>query len=125
MIDAELNLIGKALAKEISEAMLGRPTENRLVLAVNPIGEKTGGGLYIPDNAKNELPKKGVVVAKGISNDDPVHDSINIGDIVLYGKYGGKEINPYMITPIDEAKDLKYFVLSSSEVIFIEPNIND
>lgn len=124
-MDIDFNLIGKAKAKEISEALLGRPTENRIVLAVNQKDRKSAGGLFLPDNDKNEIPKKGVVVSKGVLNDDPVHESINIGDVVLYGIYGGKEIYPTFIKKVEGVEETKYFVLASNEVIFIEPNIKD
>ena len=122
MMEVNFNLIGKAKAQEISEALLGRPTENRIVLAVNQKEQITAGGLYVPGNAKDEIPKKGVIVSKGITNDDSIHESLNIGDVVLYGLYGGKEIVPEFKYEVEGAKDLKYFVLASSEVIYIEPN---
>ena len=122
MMEVNFNLIGKAKAKEISEALLGRPTENRIVLAVNQKEQMTAGGLYVPGNAKDEIPKKGVIVSKGITNEDSIHESLNIGDVVLYGLYGGKERVPEFKHEVEGAKDLKYFVLASSEVIYIEPN---
>lgn len=118
----DFNLISQALASDINKVLLGKPTENRIVLAVNPTERRSMGGLYIPDAAKEDIPKKGVVVAKGPCNEDLVHESIQIGDVVSYGMYGGKEIYPSMASEIEEAKDLKYYVLSSSEVIYIEPN---
>ena len=120
-MEVDFNLISKAKAQEISEALLGRPTENRIVLAVNTQDKKSASGLYIPDNAK-ELPKKGVVVSKGVTNEDTIHESLNIGDVVLYGIYGGKEIYPAFTHKVDGVEDLKYYVLASSEVIYIEPN---
>lgn len=122
-MEVDFNLISKAKAKEISEALLGRPTENRVVLAVNAQEKKTAGGLFIPGTEEKELPKKGVIVAKGVANDDPIHESLEIGEVVLYGMYGGKEIYPTFKNEVEGAKDLKYYVLSSSEVIYIEPNI--
>ena len=122
MMEVNFNLIGKAKAQEISEALLGRPTENRIVLAVNQKEQMTAGGLYVPGNAKDEIPKKGVVVSKGLTNEDSIHESLNIGDVVLYGLYGGKEIVPEFKHEVEGVKDLKYFVLASSEVIYIEPN---
>lgn len=121
-MEVDFNLISKAKAQEISEALLGRPTENRIVLAVNTQDKKSASGLYIPDNAKNELPKKGVIVSKGVTNEDTIHESLNIGDVVLYGIYGGKEIYPTFTHKVEGVEDLKYYVLASSEVIYIEPN---
>lgn len=123
MVELDFNLIGRKKAQLIEANLLGFPTENRILLAVNANSEKkTDSGLYIPSNGNEDLPKKGVVVAKGVTNDDRVHFDINIGDIILYGKYGGKEIYPSFAQKIEGVEDLKFYVLSSSEVIFIEPN---
>lgn len=122
-MEIDFNLIGKAKAKEISEALLGKPTENRILLAVNQRDRKSSSGIFLPDNDKNELPKKGVIVSKGILNDDPIHESLNIGDVVTYGIYGGKEVYPCFTFKVEDIEDIKYFVLASNEVIFIEPNI--
>lgn len=125
MIEVDFNLISKAKALEIANALLGRPTENRVVLAVDVKEKKTQSGLFIPGTEEKELPRKGVIVAKGVLNDDPIHESLKIGEVVQYGMYGGKEIYPAFTKEVEGAKDLKYFVLSSSEVIYIEPNTKD
>lgn len=124
MIDVNFNLISKSQAEKIYEAMLGGPTENRIVIAVNVNEKQSASGLYLPDVEQKELPKKGVIVNMGISNDCPVHESLSIGDVVLYGMYGGKEIYPTFMDEVEGAKDLKYFVLSSTEIIYVEPNRN-
>jgi len=57
--------------------------------------EKTAGGLFIPDTAK-EKPIQGQVVAVGSGkrNDkgDAVALEVKINDRVLFGKYSGTEI---------------------------------
>lgn len=62
------------------------PIGDRVV--VDPIEEKnqTESGIYIPDTARDR-PLKGRVVAAG-----EVPDDINVGDVILYGKYAGTEI---------------------------------
>lgn len=124
-MNVDFNLIGYKKAKEISQALLGRPTENRVLLAVTQKDRKSDSGLFLPDNDKNELPKKGVIVSKGVLNDDPIHASLNIGDVVLYGIYGGKEIYPEFTCKVEGIEDIKYFVLASNEIIFIEPNTKE
>ena len=47
---------------------------------------KTASGIIIPDNAK-EKPSRGEVVA--VSNEV---ESVNAGDIVVFGKYAGNEL---------------------------------
>ena len=59
MIEVDFNLIGKAKAQEIADALLGRPTENRVVLAVDVKEKKTQSGLFIPGTEEKELPRKG------------------------------------------------------------------
>ena len=52
--------------------------------------EKTKGGILIPDTAK-EKPQQGKVIGVGKGKkDEPT--TIKSGDIVLYGKYSGIEI---------------------------------
>jgi len=57
--------------------------------------EKTAGGLFIPDAAK-EKPARGVVVAVGQGKADDngkrVALEVKAGDKILFGKYSGTEI---------------------------------
>ncbi len=67
-----------------------RPLADRVLIAPDTSDEKTAGGLFIPDTAK-EKPLKGRVVAAGPGKkDEPM--SVKQGDAVLYGKYAGTEI---------------------------------
>ncbi len=73
-----------------------RPLQDRvLVKRLEDDVEKTKGGLYIPDTAK-EKPQQGKVMAagKGKVNDEgkvlPL--DVKVGDKVLFGKYSGSEI---------------------------------
>lgn len=72
-----------------------QPLADRLV--VKPINkeEKTKGGIFLPDTAK-EKPQEGEVIAigPGRMNDDGkrIAMEIKVGDTVLYAKYGGTEI---------------------------------
>ena len=66
------------------------PLHDRVVVRPIPVEEKTVGGIIIPDNAK-EKPQKGTVVAAGVGKkDEPI--TVKVGDTVLYGKYGGTEV---------------------------------
>ncbi|MFC1718960.1 co-chaperone GroES [Candidatus Poribacteria bacterium] len=57
--------------------------------------ETTGGGIIIPDTAK-EKPQEGEVVAVGpgklLDSGERQAPSVAVGDKVLYGKYSGTEI---------------------------------
>ena len=72
-----------------------RPLADRLVVKRVAEEEKTKGGIFIPDTAK-EKPQEGKVVAvgKGKVNDDgkltPL--DVKVGDRILFGKYSGSEI---------------------------------
>ena len=72
-----------------------KPMEDRVILKSMEAQEKTAGGIYIPDNAK-EKPQKGEVVAvgPGKTNDKGQRNemTLKVGDKVLYGKYAGTEV---------------------------------
>ena len=68
-----------------------QPLADRVIVEAAPAVEKTASGIIIPDTAK-EKPQRGTVVAvgKGVK-DEPM--TVKVGDMVLYGKYSGTEIN--------------------------------
>ena len=72
-----------------------RPLHDRVLIKVVDSEEKTAGGIFIPDTAK-EKPQEGEVVAvgPGAKNEDgkltPM--DVKIGDIVLFGKWSGTEV---------------------------------
>jgi chaperonin GroES len=72
-----------------------KPLGDRVFLKVSPSEEKTSGGIYLPDNAK-EKPQVGEIVAIGAGkrNDDGSRQEmeVKIGDKVLYSKYAGTDI---------------------------------
>ena len=72
-----------------------RPLQDRLIVRRLDSEEKTAGGLYIPDSAK-EKPQQGEVVAvgKGKVKEDVTVIPMDIkkGDKILFGKYSGTEI---------------------------------
>lgn len=68
-----------------------KPINDRVVVKPAPAEETTKGGIIIPDTAK-EKPQRGEVVAVGPGKDGNLM-TVAPGDIVLYGKYAGQEIN--------------------------------
>jgi chaperonin GroES len=68
-----------------------KPIGDRVVIKAAPAEEKTKGGIIIPDTAK-EKPQRGEVVAVGPGKDGNLM-TVQVGDVVLYGKYAGQEIN--------------------------------
>ena len=72
-----------------------RPLQDRVIVRRVKEEEKTKGGLYIPDTAK-EKPIEGEVVAVGngkVLEDGTVKKlDVKVGDRVLFGKYSGTEV---------------------------------
>jgi chaperonin GroES len=72
-----------------------RPLQDRVIVRRVKEEEKTKGGLYIPDTAK-EKPIEATVVAVGngkILEDGTVRKlDVKAGDRVLFGKYSGTEV---------------------------------
>jgi chaperonin GroES len=72
-----------------------QPLNDRLLIKRLESEEKTAGGLYIPDTAK-EKPSKGQVVAVGPGkvddNGNRIALTVKKGDMVLFNKYAGTEV---------------------------------
>jgi len=90
-----------------------KPLGNRIV--VEPLDtdeQKSPGGIYIPDTAK-EKPQEGKVVAVGpgrLSDEGKrIPLEIAVGDTVVYSKYGGTEY---------KEGSTDYLVLREDDVLF-------
>ncbi|MBX3419952.1 MAG: co-chaperone GroES [Pirellulaceae bacterium] len=72
-----------------------RPLDDRVVVRPQDAEETTAGGIVLPDSAK-EKPQRGEVVAVGpgklLDNGNRGTLSVAVGDVVIYGKYGGSDI---------------------------------
>ncbi|MEH1786555.1 co-chaperone GroES [Nostoc sp.] len=72
-----------------------KPLGDRVFIKVSESEDKTAGGIFLPDSAK-EKPQVGEIVAVGSGkhNDDGTRQAIDIavGDKVLYSKYAGTDI---------------------------------
>jgi chaperonin GroES len=73
-----------------------KPLDDRIVVKPNEAETQTASGLVIPDTAK-EKPQQGSVLAVGPgkraeSTGELIPLGINVGDTVLYSKYGGTEV---------------------------------
>lgn len=85
-----------------------KPLADRVLVAPAPAEEKTASGIIIPDTAK-EKPQRGKVVAVGPGKkDEPT--TVSVGDLVLYGKYSGTEIN---IEGVD------YLIMRESDILAV------
>lgn len=72
-----------------------KPLNDRVLVKRLESEEKTAGGLFIPDTAK-EKPSKGEVVAvgpgKAADDGKRIEMAVKKGDLVLFNKYAGTEI---------------------------------
>ena len=85
-----------------------KPLADRVLVEPKEAETKTAGGLYIPDTAK-EKPQQGKVVAVGNGKkDEPME--LKVGDIILYGKYSGTEVNV-------DGKD--YLIMRQSDILAV------
>jgi len=85
-----------------------KPLADRVLVEPSAAEEKTVGGIFIPDTAK-EKPQRGTVVAAGEGKkDEPM--TVKAGDSVLYGKYAGTEITV-------DGKD--YLIMRESDIFAI------
>lgn len=76
--------------------MAVQPLGDRILVKALEAEEKTKGGIILPDTAK-EKPQEGKVIAVGkgkLLEDGTVKSlEVKVGDLILYGKYSGTEIN--------------------------------
>ena len=84
-----------------------KPLGDRLAVKYVETEEKTESGIVLPDTAKEEKPQQGEVVAIGngcYEEDEEVE--ISIGDMVVFDKFSGTEVNvddeEFVIVSIDD-----------------------
>ena len=75
--------------------------------------EKSAGGVFLPDTAK-EKPQEGRVLAVGagrvLDNGNLLPVSVKVGDRILYSKYSGSEI---------KLEGTEYLIISEKDVLAI------
>ncbi|MCL5423350.1 MAG: co-chaperone GroES [Nitrospirae bacterium] len=90
-----------------------KPLRDRVLVKYSEEAEKTAGGLYIPDSAK-EKPQKGEVVAVGsgrVTDDGKLQPiSVKIGDTVLFDKYSGSKVT---------MDDVEYLIIREEDILGI------
>ncbi len=85
-----------------------KPLADRVLVEPAAAETKTSSGIIIPDTAK-EKPQKGKIVAVGPgTNENPI--TVKVGDVVLYGKYSGTELN-------HEGND--YLIMKENDILAI------
>ena len=72
-----------------------KPLGDKVVVEVLEAEEKTASGIYLPDSAKKK-PTEGKVIAIGngrvLDNGERNSLTVQVGDRVLFSKYGGNEV---------------------------------
>ena len=90
-----------------------KPLGDRVVVKRIEEEPKTKGGIVLPDTAK-EKPQKGKVIAVGtgrvVENGQRVPLEVKEGDIVVFAKYGGTEI---------EIDGEEYVILSERDLLAV------
>ncbi|WP_105317788.1 co-chaperone GroES [Thermus tenuipuniceus] len=90
-----------------------KPLGERVVVKRIEEEPKTKGGIVLPDTAK-EKPQKGKVIAVGsgriLDNGQKVPLEVKEGDIVVFAKYGGTEI---------EIDGEEYVILSERDLLAV------
>lgn len=126
-----LTFISAMVADQFDKQLPGCPTENRVLILSSKEVNQTRSGLIIPEQVKEGVPRKGVIVKLGEITEEyrTYRELVQIGRIVTYGLYAGKEMEfeTEKLSPalqqLLEKNTLT--VLSMNEVIYSEPNNND
>jgi chaperonin GroES len=88
-----------------------RPLDDRVVVEPLEAESMTAGGIVLPDAAQ-EKPQRGKVIATGpgklLDSGSRGELSVKIGDEVIYGKYGGSEV---------EVNGEEYKILRESDIL--------
>lgn len=123
-----MTFISSLVAEKFNQELPGCPTENRVLILSPKEVNQTKSGLIIPEQVKEGVPRKGVVVKSGeITEEYKTHrELVAVGRIVTYGLYAGKELEfetdklSPALQKILEKNVLT--VLSMNEVVYSEPN---
>jgi chaperonin GroES len=88
-----------------------RPLDDRVVVKPIDAEQTTAGGIVLPDSAQ-EKPQRGTILAVGpgrlLDNGQRGELSVAVKDEVIYGKYGGSDIEV-------EGEELK--ILRESDIL--------
>jgi chaperonin GroES len=81
-----------------------KPLKDRVFVSYSDDVEKTAGGIYVPDTAK-EKPQKGKVEAAG-----PEVTELKVGDTVFFDRYSGSKVN---------IENTEYLIIKEEDVLGI------
>lgn len=87
-----------------------KPLGDRVIVKVAEAETKTQSGLYLTTSSQ-EKPQRGEVLAVGEGRFDAegkrIPVDVKVGDIVIYGKYGGTEV---------KVEDEEYLILRAEDI---------
>jgi chaperonin GroES len=90
-----------------------KPLRDRVVVEHVEQSEKTTGGVFLPDTAK-EKPQEGIIRAVGtgrtLDNGTKLSMEVKAGDRVVYSKYSGSEV---------KVDGKEYLIISEKDVLAI------
>jgi co-chaperonin GroES (HSP10) len=123
-----MTFISSLVAEKFNQELPGCPTENRVLILSPKEVNQTKSGLIIPEQVKEGVPRKGVVVKRGEITEEykTYRELVAVGRIVTYGLYAGKELEFETDKLSPALKQLLeknvLTVLSMNEVVYSEPN---
>ena len=83
------------MAKDKEVQIRVRPLDDRVVVEPLEAEEKTAGGIFLPDTAKQK-PQRGRVLAVGpgklLDSGERAAMAVARGDEVIYGRYAGSDV---------------------------------
>jgi chaperonin GroES len=101
-----------AATKEKSKVKLV-PLGDRIVVQREESQERTSGGIFLPDSAKDK-PTRGKIIAIGdgrvLENGSRSTLQVKVGDLVLFTSYAGENI---------EVDGEEYLLMNESEVLAV------
>lgn len=90
-----------------------KPLKDNVVVQVLEAEQKTSGGLFLPDTAK-EKPQQAKVIEVGngrrLKSGETVPPSVKKGDKILFGKYSGNEV---------KIEGEEYLIISEKDILAV------
>ena len=81
-----------------------KPLKDRVLVSYSEEADKTPGGIYVPDSAK-EKPQEGKVEAVGAEVKE-----LKVGNVVLFDKYSGSKV---------KINDVEHLIIKEEDILGI------
>ncbi len=83
-----------------------KPLGENVLILPEQAEEKTSGGIFLPDTAREERPQQGRVIAIG----DSEKIKVSVNQKVIYNRYGGTEV---------KANSEEYLLVASKDILAV------